>query len=527
MPQLSDFLSNFSGVSSGLASATTSLQANEPIVQGDIVVQASDGLAYYAVDQNLPFASMRPITQGVAAYNQQVLATTTLSAVSSVNSVTFPLVSGNTGLVYTQANKVFYTVLGVNGAVVTAPLTLVTDYATGYPVTAVPLSGGGFALAYTNVSSIPALAIFGDAGGVVSASAAIGTATIATTAPLKLCQLSGGKIVIHFLSTSSFYIAMYSATGTPSLAPTVVPKGGAMTLCGTGFVLGFGGGTGSSAAATVYSSLGASVGTVTSTTTVTGSVVGAVNILAIPLSNGNAAILVYYGLDASSVTGMVGLIISPTGASVSNAISMFSGSGIPVAQATPLADGGFAAFQCAGILFAQRVSAAGALVGSAVTIDNTVSMTSTSLVRAAALSDGGMAVAYAAAAGAIKLARLTPAFLLAATATTTTVLSDNPVIVSAQLSLPAPPTTSLFLIAGATTSGVKFGIFSSVVLACQPIGVAKATTASAGSVPVQILGAAQTRLTFQTPYAVDARASNPPGQKMSVAGNLAILNGVQ
>jgi hypothetical protein len=60
-----------------------------------------------------------------------------------------------------------------------------------------------------------------------------------------------------------------------------------------------------------------------------------------------------------------------------------------------------------------------------------------------------------------------------------------------------------------------------------PLGVAAASASKGSAVPVQITGNATLRLGFAQPYAVDANAGSPPGQRMSVVGNQAMLSGVQ
>lgn len=523
MTQLSDFLANFSNVSSGLSSASTSMTAAEAIAQGDVIVQASDGQAYYAVDPAQNFASLRPIARAVAAYCSQLVATTTLTATSSSNSTTIALSNGNVGLIYAQSTNLYFAAVGADGNVAVAQTQLVNDYAS--KATAIGLAGGGFAVSYVGSGGYPRFAIFSSTGAVVSAAANI-QATTANSAAYgpQLVQMTGGNIVAYYVTTGGYGFAIYTPAGTVAVAPTAVASGLAITACGTGFAIGYFAGA-NSVGATAYSASGVAQGNVTATTSLSNS--GSASILAATLSSGNAVFTLYNGANPGTVTGMVGLIISPSGAAVVQNINLFSGNGIPIAQLASLSDGGFAVFYGGTTLFGQRVSAAGTAVGSTVTLDSSAAMVATSILRASAQSDGGITVAYAAAAGAIKLLRMTAAFTLSAAPVTTTVNSDNPLPVAAQLSLAPPPSTTIFLIAGATGSGVQCGVFSSVMMACQPVGVAKAGVPAASPVNIQVLGAAQTRLTFKSMYAVDARGNTPPGQKMSVLGNLAILTGVQ
>jgi hypothetical protein len=210
---------------------------------------------------------------------------------------------------------------------------------------------------------------------------------------------------------------------------------------------------------------------------------------------------------------------------------VFSGTATPVAQVLPTADGGFIVFVGATALNAVRVNAAGAAIGATLLIDSAAGLTVTGFIRAANIADGSIVVAYTNV-GTVSIVRITSAFTLAAAPVVLAngFYSDNPVIVPAQLSQPVPPYMSTFLIGGASSSvqyGMQFAVFASMVQPMTPIGVAAASAAQNSAVPVQYAGVATLSAAFKQPYAINAQSNSPPGQKMNVVGNSAILYGIQ
>ncbi|MTK12717.1 MAG: hypothetical protein F8N39_11710 [Clostridiaceae bacterium] len=84
--------------------------------------------------------------------------------------------------------------------------------------------------------------------------------------------------------------------------------------------------------------------------------------------------------------------------------------------------------------------------------------------------------------------------------------------------------TDLYLL---MTQSLSLALIAGYLQSYSPLGVAAAPAVAGGSVPVQITGNATIRLSFARPYAVDATGSPTPGQRMMVAGNQAILHGLQ
>lgn len=94
------------------------------------------------------------------------------------------------------------------------------------------------------------------------------------------------------------------------------------------------------------------------------------------------------------------------------------------------------------------------------------------------------------------------------------------------------PTGSLFSLSFFYQSGGPNQSASSMLTyyyqqVLTPIGVAQNDAPIGKAATVQTSGNSNIRLTFQQTYTVNAQAQTPPGQKMSVIGNAATLNGIQ
>lgn len=75
-------------------------------------------------------------------------------------------------------------------------------------------------------------------------------------------------------------------------------------------------------------------------------------------------------------------------------------------------------------------------------------------------------------------------------------------------------------------SMIKY-FFHSKVNSCTPIGVINANALKGSTVHVKIKGPNKTRRIFSPPVNYDANGLTPPGQKMTLAGNVALLLGIQ
>jgi hypothetical protein len=541
MPSLSNFIS-----ATGLPTAFTTLNAGENVSLGDIIVQGADGNGYYAVDPSLPNANLRPISQATSEYGVTVVPATTASSTASTNSVSFVLSNGNIGIVYAQGANLYFSAIGPSGTVAVAPVLLSSTYSAAYGVVnAIPLSVGGFAVAFVSYPSTnnyyPMLGIFSNSGAAVGAPITLYAGTLGGgtgfTFQMPLCQISNGDIVVLYrtaLSGSDFtsYFSIYSSTGSTVVASTLLNAIAettavlSVTALGTGFVVGSNS-NGEFACALVYSSTGQFTTSLTSTVGIGGN---EPNAYAVALPNGN--VLIYCTNWNSTDYLVTFLIVSPTGTLVSGGESItFGTSGNAVATAVPLSGSGFAlfvAYNTTGVI-GYIFNSSGVMTVGPVTVAAGTGFTAASLVDASLMSNGNIAVTYAVAAtDEATLIALNPTTLApVGSPLTIGIVSDNPIVHSYAISFAMQPNAFTFLIAGASASGLQFIAYCSEVQACTPVGVATTAAVEGTAIPIQALGAVTTRLTFAKPYSINAQANTPPGQEMSVVGNLAILKGIQ
>lgn len=84
------------------------------------------------------------------------------------------------------------------------------------------------------------------------------------------------------------------------------------------------------------------------------------------------------------------------------------------------------------------------------------------------------------------------------------------------------------LMAGSVGDNIVFGVCASYNVPQRTlIGVADEDASASASFQVQIAGEAKLRTPFKQPCVINARGNLIPGQKLSVIGNTAILNGIQ
>lgn len=110
---------------------------------------------------------------------------------------------------------------------VVAPTVIATPASDGF-FDAVPLNGGGFAVCWLGAAGAQKLAIYSDAGAVVTAAVTIQTWTGAadTSLGVKMAILSNGNIAIAFSSrfatTKGLYFGVWSPVGTQVVAPALL-----------------------------------------------------------------------------------------------------------------------------------------------------------------------------------------------------------------------------------------------------------------------------------------------------------------
>jgi hypothetical protein len=150
------------------------------------------------------------------------------------------LSNGSVAVAYSlQGNTIKYAVLNQNLGIV-APVTTITTGASAYIdlIDVIPLSGGGFAVAYAMPTGM-FLAVYSNAGTVVSAGALIsGSPTAGSSTQIltpKMAQLSNGNIVIAIFSSQAGLVlghAIYTAAGAMVLSYTVLDNASAASTSG-------------------------------------------------------------------------------------------------------------------------------------------------------------------------------------------------------------------------------------------------------------------------------------------------------
>lgn len=88
------------------------------------------------------------------------------------------------------------------------------------------------------------------------------------------------------------------------------------------------------------------------------------------------------------------------------------------------------------------------------------------------------------------------------------------------------PTENIIKILCADTAFTKQYLYASQVPRLTPIGVSPVAGLSGAASAIKIRGSVTTRIDFTPVYSVNAQAQTPPGQKMSLVGNLANLEGL-
>jgi len=545
--KLTDFVAGGASASYGLSTAATGLNAGEAIAQGDLVVQAADGNAYWANDPASTFASWRPMLQASSAYGivQGGAVPLTLSSInppygSSSTSApqmrtTAVLTNGNIVVVWvTSTYQSNFSIISPTGSVVVPTTAIATtdNVNTGWNVCA--LTGGGFAVVYVNASVQYAYAVYSSAGALVGSYTVTGiTATWGN--PYCLVPLSNGSFAASFNASGGLYIGVLSVSCTVVSAFAVVGStytySSLAALSGGGFVAYY---AGSTAATwfTIYSNTGSVVVAQTASITPTTSV-GGIN--AAGLSGGGFAVAAY--ATVSSTTGASVAIYNASGVLQGSIITLdpgFAPQLVPVLLAASQTDGGV--FACWAGNVAQygsyfriaKFSASGVRVGSTFQTNLAPSTTANLLWTP---DNGVMLFGFSGSASPYYIAVLYLNSSLSQPYPIASIGSSTTVPVAYANVFPAPSNLAIgncFSILSTNMSGspaATFNTYAFQVQQCAPIGVSNAAYAQGQTATVQVLGAAATRLTFAKPYAIDARSSY--GQRMNLVGNLAIMNGIQ
>lgn len=510
--------------------ALTQLKTGEAVLQGDIITLGADGKAYWAADPTLGGANsaLRPMAQAIAQYLAPVAPASAIDALGAVsgngleatvllngnfvcawveagaslkfdiydasknllNQVTVDsgvaagisisivtLTNGNFALSYAVGNSVKIAVFDPSGNVILAPTVVETLTGVTYVAQSVALSGGGFAVSYSpSALTTVRAAVFSNVGAVV-----VAPKTIFTTAYgqwVALAALAGGGFVVATISAStvcSFQIC--SAAGALVGAPVVYQAASGIVptylsaegLAGGGFALtwlGTSGGT-----ASIWSAAGVQLGANISL----GALAAVANSLPIaPMPNGNCAISSIASNPSTGSSTSLVIVNGATGAVIATPLNSPAASALAGVGAVQSSNG-IAALADNSIIFATNTS--------------TWQISATGVILQGPIPTAGFSGT-----------NVFPMTILPIT---------NPYKAVQQ-----------YAILGAASGVPQAAIYATSLQKMALVGVATQSAAQGASVLVQLTGNCATRLTFSQPYFGGTSA----GQKMSVVGNLAMMN---
>lgn len=523
--------SNGASVSGGgaIQNLSTVVIAGEAVVQGQLASVGVDGLAYYVLDPAGPGGALRPVS-GIPAPTSPCPTGPGLAIPGTIgpNGTACVLTNGNAVIVAGNNGSFVFGVYNSVG-VQLGGLGTVPHAAPNMNVYAVPLSAGGFAVAYQDQGTMqPMVAIFSNSGAPVLAPVSV-EAGVGTSA-LALAPLSNGGFAVAYCTTAgTVRYAVYSATGTLLMAPTGAGLTGVLTsttcaisvcaLTAGGFVIaGMIGAnqtsfsrfnaTGAAQQSNVAAYIAAGVSNSTGT------------VCAVGLSGGGFIIVQQYtGGPGSYVStfSALGVAVGSTYSSGSNAASYYPGC---AAIARP--DGSAVVIAASNIFIANSNGAIGAQASTNVSYGN-----------ALAQADNGWIVA--AGYGTTLEVRDASLNLISSLSTTNLgllpgQLNSSPISLLPVARSVVKQTAPLVMV---MTPGLPSARYTSIALTAAtgqkttPIGVFAASAAAGSAVPVQYQGVATLSTGFVQPFTMDANSAYPPGQRMAIVGNQATLSGIQ
>lgn len=515
-----------------LQNLSTTVVTGEPVVQGQLACIGSDGLAYYALDPAAPGGPLRPLA-GTTAPSQPFATgpAVTLSGPSSQFSTGCTLSNGNAVMVTATGSALqfgIYSSLGVQqGSVVIVPHAAAT-----ISMYAVALSGGGFALAYQDLGTmLVTVAVFSNTGAQILAPLIVEAGVVPTS--LAIAPLAGGGFAVAYgTSAGAVRYAVYSASGAIIQAPAATGLTGILTtspcavsicaLTAGGFVVA---GMVTNLVAAYFSRFSATgAAQQTAVSAYTGSSVSNTTgtLCAVGLTGGGFIIVQHYGgssgtivttLSAAGVTvgsSYVGGSSTGTYFPACAAVARMDGSAVVVAQSYIFVANGN------GTLGAQAGVNGGGGYGNAVAqSDNgwiiSAGYGSTLEIRDSSLNLVSTLQSYA-------LGLLSGQ------------MNSPPICLLSVGRSPIRPSVPLVLILTPGSGGARFvscALPGGSWQKTTPIGVFTASAAAGSSVPVQYQGVATLASGFAQPYVFDATSTSPPGQRMAIIGNQAILSGIQ
>jgi hypothetical protein len=523
----------------GLVSASTNYIAGEAVQPGQLANLGGDGLAYYALDPNGPGAALRPLAGLIASVYPYAAGPAMPMGVTGAIVGGCVLASGNAVLFYAQSGTLQFGIYNQLGVLQGAMVTVASNVAANMSVNVVPLAGGNFAFAYTNTVGSPGqptIAVFSSAGAVVLPPTLVEAGQ--TASALGIVALNGGGFAVAYIATASATgrYAVYSAAGAVVQAPAATGLAG-LTLnspCGValaslvdgGFVvaaLSMAGSTGYTYFSRFNAAGVSQQSNVTANTFATSNTVGTV--VAVGLSGGGFIIAPHYGPGSQTLVTTWSAAGAVVGASYT--ASSYGSSNYP---ACAIAARGTDAV----IVSALSTGAQITYCNGNGTMRNQANSTQVGQCNAIAiLSNGHIVVAGTGTSMAVFDASLNPVgtVTLASLGLNPGTVNFPPSCILPMTASPVNPNVPLALtLTGGAGVVPKLAAIATVPQATQkttPIGVFSASAAAGLAVPVQFMGMATLATSFVQPFSMDANGTQPPGQRMAVVGNQAILSGIQ
>ncbi|OEZ60712.1 MULTISPECIES: hypothetical protein [unclassified Duganella] len=560
------FLSGNSGGAGGSSATpaiTTTLIAGEAVQQGDIITQGGDGLAYWATDpaKSGAGAALRPVFSQTGLTGGLTGAVSVTALTLTPQQVAYPaaaksavLSNGNVvhawGCATAPWNSVFM-ITDATGLTLVPPTYGQANSSGGY-VGLCALVGGGFVISTASQANSynTYFTIYDNVGNVTTAATRFGSGGQVGTGSYEVMALLGLQNGNFVMVADLFggagqipYMGVFTPGGATVLAaaPLAAQLSGGpasfttsiVQLTGGGFGIAFSSGSGGPCVAryATFNAAGVQQGT-----TVNGrsQVSGYGQLQAVALANGN-------WMAAEVVSGQNPYVYVFTAAglqlgSTNTTIDPSPGWSTQLAKPVLLSSGNvFLAYtgnsSATGVSGHVLTPAGAALISM---VGGNALSTGTSGVAPVAVAYGNDSVILYSGLGAtlsyLKYGN-SPVGPFINTVATSSIAGNvaSPVGIRV-LPVTFPnqvANTMSFLIASFLPTQVVVEGHFAYRQAQTPIGVATASAAQGGAVPVQITGNATLRLGFSQPYAVDANAGSPPGQRMVVVGNQAILSGAQ
>nr|WP_315400082.1 hypothetical protein [uncultured Duganella sp.] len=559
------FISGAGGSSGTGGSApviNTVLTAGEPVQQGDIITLGGDGLGYWAMDpvKVVAGAALRPIAAAVAASFLTLAPTSATTLVASqqvsLSGDCQSAVLTNGNIVHTWCcatapyNSVFMITDPVGGTVV--PPTNGPVNSSSGNVAVCALTGGGFVLATVSQASglNTYFTVYDNNANVTVATTRFGTGAlvgIGSYSVLTLLALSNGNFAMaadlggggaNYVPYLGVFTPAGAAVRAPAqvVAPVAAGGPGSNTSCliqltGGGFALicSTADGTNVTARFLTYNAAGVQQGAgVNGRTRVNG--VGSLR--AVALQNGgwmaaeisNASWVPFvYIFNAGGVqqgAAITDFDTAPANATALCNLVLLSSGNVFMSYVGGAASNNISAFV---------LSPAGAKLAGTGPSGNVIGSGAYSIAPVA-ISLGNDAVGMYPGVGSVmksyKFASGAISPYLADGAITYSAGNNGTRLIPLKFTnAPAGSVTFMSVGLQAATVAVDTRVLARQVY--TPIGVATASAAGGSAVPVQITGNVTLRLGFVQPFVLDANGAPTPGQRMSVVGNQAILNGMQ